>query len=265
MQIPQPFIREAGTGPSVVCIHSNASSSAQWCGLMDALSSTRRLLAPDCYGSGKSPQWPLDREMSLEDEVRFLEPVFSRAGDQFAIVGHSYGAAVALKAALLHPERVSALALYEPTLFALVDAQAPPPNGVDGIRNVAAAAVEALKRQNRDEAASHFIDFWMGAGSWATTPPQRKPAIADSMVNVGHWAHALFAEPAPLQTFARLDIPILYMVGDRSPESAQAVARVLIPKLPRATIIRFPELGHMAPVTHPEAINAVIARFLSEV
>lgn len=265
MQISHPFVREVGTGPSVVCIHSNASSSAQWRGLMEGLSSSCRLLAPDCYGSGKSPQWPLDREMFLEDEVRFLEPVFSQAGDQFAIVGHSYGAAVALKAALLHPERVTALALYEPTLFALVDALAPSPNAVDGIRNAVAAAAEALKRQNRDEAASHFIDFWMGAGSWAATPPQRQPAIADSVVNVRQWAHALFREPEPLQAFARLEIPILYMVGDRSPESAQAVARVLIPKLPRVTVLRFPELGHMAPVTHPEAINAAIAQFLSEV
>jgi pimeloyl-ACP methyl ester carboxylesterase len=232
---------------------------------MDGLSATRRLLAPDCYGSGKSPQWPFGRDMLLEDEVNFLEPVFLSAGEQFAIVGHSYGAAVALKAALLHRKRVSALALYEPTLFALVDAQSPPPNGVDGIRNTVAAAVEALGRQSRDDAACHFIDFWMGHGTWAATPPQRKPAIADSIVNVGHWAHALFEEPVPLQAFAQLDIPVLYMVGDRSPESAQAVARALIPALSRVTTVRFPELGHMAPVTHPEMVNAAIARFLSEV
>lgn len=265
MQIPPPFVREAGAGASVVCIHSNASSSAQWRGLMENLSLTHRVLAPDCYGSGKSPQWQLGRKMFLEDEVDFLEPVFTQAGDRFAVVGHSYGAAVALKAALRHPERVSALALYEPTLFAVVDAQAAPPNGVDGIRNAVDAAVEALTRQNRDDAASHFIDFWMGAGSWAATPPQRKPAIADSIVNVGHWAHALFGEPAPLQAFAQLDIPILYMVGERSPESAQAVARLLIPTLPRVTAVRFPELGHMAPVTHPEIVNAAIARFLEKV
>ena len=45
------------------------------------------------------------------------------------LVGHSYGAAVALIAALACPERVRALVLYEPTLFSLVDADAPPPNG----------------------------------------------------------------------------------------------------------------------------------------
>jgi hypothetical protein len=33
----EPFVREAGTGPGVVCIHSDASTSAQWRGLMDLL------------------------------------------------------------------------------------------------------------------------------------------------------------------------------------------------------------------------------------
>ena len=32
-----PYHREAGIGPSVVCIHCNASSSSQWRPLMDRL------------------------------------------------------------------------------------------------------------------------------------------------------------------------------------------------------------------------------------
>ena len=34
---PVPFIREAGAGPGVVCLHSNASSSGQWRALMERL------------------------------------------------------------------------------------------------------------------------------------------------------------------------------------------------------------------------------------
>jgi pimeloyl-ACP methyl ester carboxylesterase len=55
------------------------------------------------------------------------------------------------------------------------------------------------------------------------------------------------------------------MMGECSSQSAHAVARVLVPQLPRVTVVRFPKLGHMAPVTNPEAINGAIARFLSEV
>ncbi len=261
----EPYVREAGTGPGVVCIHSNASSSAQWRGLMDLLSGSHRVLAPDSYGSGKTPDWHSDREIALQDEVNLVEPVLARAGTPFALVGHSYGAAVALIAAVANPGRIRALAMYEPTLFSLVDVQGPPPNGVDGIRNAVVAAGAALDIGDRDAAAGHFIDFWMGAGSWSATPSQRKPAIVDSVAKVRRWSHALFTEPTPAHAFAALDIPILYMLGGSSPESAHAVARVLVPVLRRARVVEFPGLGHMAPVTHPEFINAEIARFLGEV
>jgi pimeloyl-ACP methyl ester carboxylesterase len=52
-----PYFREVGTGPGVVCLHSNASSSAQWRSLMDSLAPTYHVLAPDLYGAGKSPDW----------------------------------------------------------------------------------------------------------------------------------------------------------------------------------------------------------------
>lgn len=96
-------------------------------------------------------------------------------------------------------------------------------------------------------------------------PPLRKPTIADSVVNVRRWKHALFTEPTPVEAFAALDMPILYMLGEASPESAHAVARELVPVLPRVNVVRFAGLGHMAPVTHPDIVNAEIARFLNEV
>jgi pimeloyl-ACP methyl ester carboxylesterase len=231
---------------------------------MELLAPSHRVFAPDSYGSGKSPDWHSDREISLGDEVEFIEPVLSSAGNPYRIVGHSYGAAVALMAAIANPSRVHAMALFEPTLFSVVDAKYPPPNGAEGIKRAVTAAIKALDEGDKDAAAKHFIDFWMGNGSWESTPAQRRPAIADSVVNVRRWAHALITEQTPAAAFASLDFPILYMMGEASPRSAHAVAEVLIPTLPRVKVVRFAGLGHMAPVTHPDVINAEIARFLSE-
>jgi pimeloyl-ACP methyl ester carboxylesterase len=261
MQI-EPFFREAGTGPGVVCTHSNASTSGQWRALMDLLASAFRVLAPDSYGSGKSPEWPSDRVISLSDEVALIEPVLARAGSPLALVGHSYGAAVALMAALSSPGRVRAMALYEPTLFALLDAEAPPPNEAEGIRNAVADASVALDAGNQDAAAERFIDYWMGKGTWERTPDQRKAPIAASVTNVRRWAHALFTEPTPLAAFRSLDIPVLYMTGKRSTPSARGVARLLANALPRVEVVEFEELGHMGPITHPDPVNDAIARFL---
>jgi len=258
----EPFFREAGAGPGVVCLHSNASASGQWRGLMDLLAPKFQVLAPDSYGSGKSPDWPSDRIISLLDEVALIEPVLARAGSPLTLIGHSYGAAVALIGALANPGRVRAIALYEPTLFALLDAEAPPPNEAEGIRNAVAQAGIALEAGNTHAAAEHFIDYWMGSGAWARTPDQRKPVIAGSVRNVRRWAYALFTEPTPLAAFRSLDVPVLLMVGKRSTPSARGVVRLLATALPRVEIVEFEDFGHMGPMTHPDRVNGVIARFL---
>ena len=264
MSDSRPYVREAGSGPAVVCLHANASSSTQWRDLTSLLARTHRVLAPDLYGAGKSTDWPSRSQITLADEVEFIEPVLASAGKPMALIGHSYGGAVAMMAALRDPTRVSRLVLYEPTLFSIVDADAPPPNGTLGMRDIVAASAAALDAGDRDSAAMHFIDFWMGAGSWAATPEKRKPAILESIANVRRWAYALFCERTPVTAFAALEMPVLYMAGSMSRESAHSVGRLLVPVLPRVRVMEFAGIGHMGPVTHPEVINAEIASFLRE-
>jgi pimeloyl-ACP methyl ester carboxylesterase len=259
--MPEAFVREAGAGPAVVCLHANASSASQWRSLMELLSPAFHVLAPDLYGCGKSPQWPSDREIALGDEVALIEPVLARAAPM-VLVGHSYGGAVALVAALAQPSRVRALALYEPTLFAVIEAEGPSPNDADGIRAAVADAGAALDAGDPEGAARRFIDYWMGEGSWDRTPADRQPAIAASVKNIRRWKHALFAEPTPLAAFCALDVPVLLMTGGRSTASAHGVARRLERALPRVEVVAFPELGHMGPVTHAERVNEAIRAFL---
>ena len=61
----EPYFREAGAGPGVVCVHSNASSSSQWRALKETLASCFHVLAPDTHGAGKGPAWPADRPLAL--------------------------------------------------------------------------------------------------------------------------------------------------------------------------------------------------------
>jgi pimeloyl-ACP methyl ester carboxylesterase len=264
MKQPEPFFHEMGAGPGVVCLHANASTSAQWRDLVDLLESEFHVLAADSYGAGRSPEWPRDRRISLRDESELLEPVFQLAGDPFALVGHSYGGAVALRFAVEHPERVSALALYEPTLFAVIEEASPPPNDADGIKAVVASAAAALDVGDNDTAAELFIDFWMGAGSWAATRPAVKPSIAAAMTNVRGWADALIGDPTPLETFGKLDRPVLYMMGSESPASSRGVGRLLTAVLPRVQVLELRGLGHMGPITHSPLVNDAIASFLRQ-
>src|SRR5262245_31294378 len=258
----RPFVREAGSGSGVVCLHANASSSVQWRALMEALAGRFHVLAADSFGSGQSPAWPGDRPLTLRDEVDLLEPVFARAGDPHVLVGHSYGAAVALIAALAQPGRVRALALYEPVLFALLDAESPPPNEADGIRDAVTRAVAAFDAGDPAGAAECFIDFWMGRGTWARMPDSRKAPIAASIGNLRQWANALMTEPTSLAAFSNLRIPVLLITGRESPPSSRGVARLLTGALPRIEVVELPGVGHMGPITHPDIVNDVIVDFL---
>ena len=219
------------------------------------------VLSADAFGSGKSPAWQ-GGPLRLRDEVALLAPVFGKTSGRFAIVGHSYGAATALIAATMMPERIRALAVYEPTLFSLLDAEREPPNDADGIRFAVAEATAALRRGATDLAAQRFIDFWMHEGAWAAMPEARRQPILASIENLPHWGDALFNEPTPLEVFAQLDIPVLYMMGKLSPASSRGVGRLLTAVLPQVEIIEFEGLGHMGPVTHPQIVNDAIFRFL---
>ena len=256
------FFREAGAGPAVVCLHASASNSRQWQPLMDRLAPRYRVLAPDSYGSGRSPAWPAKKPLTLRDEVALLEPVLARASGPVMLVGHSYGAAVALIAALEHPQQVQALALYEPTLFSLVDAESPPPNDLDGFRGALATTSVLSDSGDAAGAARCFVDYWSGAGAWDGMPEPRQGQVAATMSHIRHWGDACLAEPTPLRAFSWLGAPVLLMSGSRSPASSRAVARLLERALPRVQRSEFDGLGHMGPVTDPEPVNQAISRFL---
>jgi pimeloyl-ACP methyl ester carboxylesterase len=261
---PQPFFREAGSGHGVVCLHASASSSRQWQPLMDTLAPRYRVLAADSYGAGGSPAWPADRRLLLRDEAALLEPVFARAGKPFTLVAHSYGAAVALIAALERPDRVRALALYEPTLFSVIDAESPSPNDADGFRAAFADTVALLDLGDAVGAGRCFVDYWGGAGAFDRMPEPRQGQVASSIANIRAWADACLADTTPLEAFSWIGAPVMLMCVKNSPASSRSVLRLLAEALPRVELVEFEDMGHMGPVTHPEAVNQAICRFLAQ-
>lgn len=254
--------REAGIGPSVLCLHASASSSAQWRALTDRLAGRFRILAADLYGSGKSPAWPDDRPLSLADEVTLLAPAVAAADLRFHLVGHSYGGAVALMAALAHRDRVESLVLFEPVLFSVLVAEDPTQTGAREILAVRDDTVAALEGGDPSASAARFVDYWMGPGSWAGMPAPRREAVATAMRTVKAEWHAAFTEPTPLSIFSTLEVPVLLLTGSESPASSSGVARLLAKSLPRVTSIEVEGVGHMGPVTHPDRINSVIESHL---
>jgi len=100
-------------GPPVLALHGVTGHSARWKVLADRLPRLR-ILAMDLRGHGRStwnPPW------SIEQHVADALAVLDAAGlPRVAVLGHSYGAAIALHLAHAAPERVERLALLDPAL-----------------------------------------------------------------------------------------------------------------------------------------------------
>jgi pimeloyl-ACP methyl ester carboxylesterase len=225
---------------------------------MDLLAGRFRVIAADLYGCGRSPAWPGERAMWIDDQLELLAPVFGRAGERFHLVGHSYGGAIALKAALKYGSRVRSLALYEPVLFALLLREAP---GSAAAREILAVS-DDMMRLAPAESAERFIDYWMGAGAWASMPEARRPMLVQAVQSVRAEWHSAFNEPTPLAAFGAIEAPVLLMSGTASTPAARAVSRLLAAALPGATVEALPGASHMAPVTEPQRVNPLIERFL---
>jgi pimeloyl-ACP methyl ester carboxylesterase len=103
--------RAAGTGAVVLALHASPRSSVSVLPVIDALSDTYRVIAPDTPGYGLSDPLP-HMAPTLDDFAATIAAFLDHCGVQrAAIYGTHTGAALALAFAERYPARVTALAL----------------------------------------------------------------------------------------------------------------------------------------------------------
>src|SRR5712675_2499281 len=108
---------ESGTGPTVVMSHGNAGSVEDFkFGVMDLLASDYRVVAIDRPGHGGSDRPP--GKVTVEAQATLLHHTLLRLGvHEPMLVGHSWGASLALAYALHYPGDVSAIVLLAPAAY----------------------------------------------------------------------------------------------------------------------------------------------------
>lgn len=260
--------RSTGAGPLVVCLHSSAGSGQQWQTLAETLAPRYHVACVDTHGHGRSPA-PDAGVHVLAQDAAWLAPAIAEAPDGVHLVGHSYGAALAVRLALAHPTRVRSLALFEPVLFSVLDDPAMPADAREEIGQIGRAVIMWVRRGQPLRAARLFIDYWSAGqgerGGWHGLGARQQRAIAARMPVVAGHFEALFDAGITLRHAARLSMPVLLMSGARSRRAALAVADGLQLAWPQARVLRFASTGHLGPMTDAEAVNAEIVRHLDAV
>jgi len=98
----------------VLLVHSLAGNFSHWSAQLEHLRRTRRAVALDLRGHGRSEP-PKNGDYSIADMVGDVAAVVDTLKlERFVLVGHSMGGGVALSYAGQHPERVAGLVLVDP-------------------------------------------------------------------------------------------------------------------------------------------------------
>lgn len=262
-------LAEAGDGPPLLLLHGWPQHWWSWRHLIEELTQTYRVLAPDLRGWGWSDAPPGDyaKPTFVADIVALLD---AEGLDRVKIISHDWGAYTAFLLALDHPERVERLVALD----------CPPPwpgrlrprqLGLPALLSYQALVASPRLGPKLMTSSPRFIRGIIRAGSG--------PGLSWSDSDLDVYAHRL-QEPARAQassacyrTFLTRETPATLRRGDRSAEltvptllamgGKSVLRRVLAPEAgPNLRVETIAGAGHFLPEEAPREVLALAEPFL---
>ena len=249
-----------GQGPRpALMIHCSLSHSGSWGGVARHLSGALTMTAFDMPGHGRSGAW--DARGDHQAVTTAIAAEFCDGPRD--VVGHSFGATVALRLAVERPELVRSLVLIEPVIFSV--AQHTRPDVFLQLIEAQAGFVAAMEAGDKRAAAREFTGLWGDGTPWEVVPEDQKQALAEQIHLIGAGAPALYEDAGGLLEPGVLEaLPhrVLLIEGSQSPPVIPAVHEGLAARLSHAERAVIAGARHMALITHAAQVSAEILRFL---
>lgn len=253
-----------GGARPVLALHCSLAHSGAWAALAERLHDVT-ITAPDQPGHGRAGAW--DKGTDLHVIVtRQSIGVAENLGQGAAIdlIGHSFGATVALRIALERPDLVRSLTLIEPVLFAAARAADHPAYAPFRTNHLKFAAL--VQAGKLEQAAALFHSDWGTGDQFSDLPAKTKVYMIERIHIIVGQNPVLLDDAAGLLRYMGLEslgIPVLLIAGAQSPPIVQAVHGELLRRLPMAVQQVVPDAGHMVPISHAVAVGAAVQAHLS--
>ena len=248
-----------GDGPVVVLLHAGIADRRMWRGQVDALAGRHRVLNLDLRGYGDS-ELPGTAFAHHDDVAGLLDALgVTRA----ALVGCSFGGAVAIDTALAHPDRASALALFGTAVSGhqwsseandLWDALAGDVSD-DDIEATAEAEVRFWvvgPGRRPEDVDADLLDFARELDRRALAA---EAALAK--VSVGE------LDPPAIGRLGEIRVPVLVGAGAADIPDISRLADRIATDVPDAVRLPdVPDAGHLLPLERPGVVNEALLEFL---
>lgn len=250
---------DTGDGSPVVLLHAGIADRRMWRNQIDALATRHRVIALDLRGYGES-ELPAAPFAHHDDVAGLLDAL---GIDRAALVGCSFGGAVAVDTALAHPGRVSALAL----LGTAVSGN----EWSDEANDLWDTLVGEVDPEDFAATAAGEVRYWVigpgrrpedvdpGLVAFATEMDQHALAVelALSAVDV------VELEPPAIGRLGELRTPVLVTAGAADVPDIVQLADRIAAEVPHAVRLPdVPEAAHLLPLERPAPVNAALLEFL---
>ena len=249
---------ETGTGQAIVLLHSLGLSHREWAPIVSALSARFRVVLPDLPLHGDSedrPRHPYTPEWFTDVIAGFCADV---GGPRAAVVGHDFGAELALRTII---ER-----RYTPARLVLMDNRLHRPAPFGGRRRAVAVASPAWEPcPALDIALSHAAPLVFrprfGERLSAQRNPESRDVVRHAFADVGGntnraRAWAKFSRRWPfeaqrdlLDAYPSLDLPVLLLWAEDDPAAPLEWAQEALDLIPDAQLRTIPGAASWSPTT----------------
>lgn len=258
-------VQSMGSGPALLLVHGTGASTHSWRGLAPLLAAHWSVTSMDLPGHGFTRGLP-SGGLSLSGMSGAVSELLGALSiSPRLVVGHSAGAAIAVRMAL--DRRI------EPCGLISLNGALLPFNHLQGmmfpqLAKLLAAlpfAAQVFSWGARDRAAVERLVASTGsrlddAGVGLYQRLARSPAhIAGVMQMMAQWQLDALARELP-----GLRTPLLQIVGARDRTVPPGVAERVHALLPAATVLTLPELGHLAHEERPDLVAREIGRAADE-
>ena len=256
-------VQMAGQGPVVLLLHGTAAATHSWRDVLPLLARDARVVAPDLPGHGFSGM-PGDPGLTLPGMARLVDALLGTLGVKpDLVVGHSAGAAVALRMALdgrIAPREVVSLngaltplgeehaAFFTRAARLLVGLPFVPK--LFAWRAANREVAERLLRDTGSTIDARGVDLYARLF-------RRAGHLSGALRMMANWDLRPLLRDLP-----RLKPDLLLVVGTNDRTIAPAKAQRVRDILPRARIETLPRLGHLAHEERPGIVADLLLREL---
>ena len=250
------------SGPEMVLLHCSLAHGGAWSGVIERLSDKFKMFAPDLSGHGKSQDW--NKDVLFQDQgVSSIVGLLKHIGCPCHLVGHSFGATIAMRIAHEFPELVKSLILFEPVFFGCLQDSDNPMYGQWSIREK--PYTDLIEKGNFAGAAKAFMSLWGTGARWEDIPAYQKLYIVKRIHLISAGSKSIITpgkDRMRLNDYKQVTKPVYLLEGENSPIVISEVQKTLLNTFPNVSKSVILGAGHMAPITHPKEFSEEVEKFL---